>query len=82
MYESEYYVGVYECVNGDEKMWVMMKYVELMMDDVNGGIGESVLFERCVLYCVSVSGERRWVGERERATMNERVVSEDVYGEK
>jgi hypothetical protein len=82
MYEPEYYVGAYERANGDEKTWVTTKYAESTMDDVNGGIGESVLFERRVLYCVPVPGERRWVGERERATMNERAASEDAHGEK
>ena len=72
MYEPEYYVGAYERANGDEKTWVTTKYAESTMDDVNGGIGESVLFERRVAVLRAGAG-RTAVGGRTRAVDDERT---------
>jgi len=54
MYEPEYYVGAFTANDGS---WVTTKY-----EEHQGSIGsETVLFERRVVYCVPVPGERSWV---------------------
>lgn len=62
MYEPEYYVGAYLRSDGT---WITTKYGEHqgMIED---GC-ETVLFERRVIYCVPVPGEREWVREADAA---------------
>ena len=62
MYEPEYYVGAYI---GSDGTWLTTKYGEHQGAIVDGC--ETVLFERRVIYCVPVPGERGWVRDADAA---------------